>query len=387
LKLIGAVSRHGDARHRFLREARAACAVRHPNVVQVHDVLELDDGSPVMVMDLLDGESLGARLRRSGKLPLAEAARITLQVVSAVGTAHAAGIVHRDLKPDNVFLVLRADGATEVKVLDFGIAKLTAVEGDAAQTAGLTATGALLGTPHYMAPEQAFGERDVDHRADVWAIGIMLNEYLSGVLPTRAENVGQILKIVTTGAIRPLEELEPSLPREITALVGRMLARERDARPGDLGEVKAVLGRHTDVSVPSFGGPVAPRERSKRGVVLAVAATAIAASVAAAVLWGRGESPVTAPVASQDAACRSPADCVSGRCYEDACRPWSESWGDSELDTTTAVSFAPDGDVYAAGYFAGYLDRRRRRPLPRRRASWQRTGDDVPLAIDAFVVE
>src|SRR5581483_5091880 len=113
-----------------------------------------------MVMDLLEGESLGERLKRERRLPLDELARILVPVISAVGTAHAAGIIHRDLKPDNIFLARAADGSVDVRVLDFGVAKLTATDGDLAQSVGLTRTGDMVGTPYYMSPEQVFGESD-----------------------------------------------------------------------------------------------------------------------------------------------------------------------------------------------------------------------------------
>jgi serine/threonine-protein kinase len=245
-------------RRRFLREARAASVVRHPNIVEVHDVVELDDGSPMMVMELLAGESLGARLDRERALSVADLARVMLPVISAVGTAHAAGVVHRDLKPDNIFLAREPDGATTVKVLDFGIAKVLTAVDDGPHAGALTGTGAMLGTPYYMAPEQIYGERDIDHRADIWALGVIFYECLSGGRPTHAANVGQILKIITTNAIVPLERVVPSLPSDITELVRRMLSRDRDARPRTLSEVQAALSRYCDVSVRSFGAPAVP---------------------------------------------------------------------------------------------------------------------------------
>jgi serine/threonine-protein kinase len=222
--------------------------------VQIPDVLEIDATTPMMVMDLLDGESLGDRLERERALPVAEVAKIMVPVVSAVGTAHALGIVHRDLKPDNLFLVREADGSTTVKVLDFGIAKLTATEGEAAETGALTKTGSVLGTPYYMSPEQAFGEKDLDYRSDIWAVGIILYECLTGRRPTAGENLGQIFKAITTGGIVPLERAAPQLPPELCALVGRMLSRERAARP-DLHEVRAVLQRLGTARAASFGPP------------------------------------------------------------------------------------------------------------------------------------
>jgi serine/threonine protein kinase len=242
---------------RFLREARAACAVRHPCVVAVHDVLELEDGSPMMVMDLLAGETFAKRLAREGALPLPEVARIMVHVCSAVGSAHALGIVHRDLKPENIFLARSLTGASEVKVLDFGIAKLTASENEGGETGGTTATGAILGTPYYMAPEQLFGERDVDHRADIWALGIILYEALVGARPTQGPNVGQVYKLVMTDGIPPISEKAAHLPTPIVTLVSRMLARNRVRRPDDVREVLATLSQYTDEAfVPVEAAPV-----------------------------------------------------------------------------------------------------------------------------------
>ncbi len=223
--------------------------------MQIHDVLEIEGGLPVMVMELLEGETLARKLERDGPLPVEQLARLMLPVLSAVGTAHELGIVHRDLKPENVFLASTRDGGVDVKVLDFGIAKLTATEGDAARSGGLTGTGAMLGTPYYMSPEQAFGEKDVDHRADVWSLGVIFYECLSGVRPTQAENIGQIFKIVMTDSIAPLAKRAPGLPTELTELVDRMLQRDRERRPADLREVVDVLARFGARVSPSFGPP------------------------------------------------------------------------------------------------------------------------------------
>jgi serine/threonine-protein kinase len=234
----GALSHHA----RLLREARAARAVQHANVCQVLDVLELDDGAPVMVMEHLVGEPLSERLRRQGKLPLADFAAVFLPVVSALAAAHALGIVHRDLKPENIFLV---EGPPPgVKVLDFGIAKLTAFEGAAAATAQLTDTGMVLGTPHYMSPEQALGEKDIDARADVWALGLLAYRCLSGVLPTDSGSLGQVFKSIVLKPLPPLEGAAPGLPADVVAVVGRMLVRTRSDRLSNLHEVTSVLGRY-----------------------------------------------------------------------------------------------------------------------------------------------
>ena len=169
--------------------------------------------------------------------------------------------MHRDLKPENIFLGDAPDGGREVKVLDFGIAKLTASDGDAAHTGATTGTGAILGTPYYMAPEQLFGEKDIDHRADLWALGIILYEALSGQRPTSGDNVGQIYKIVMTDAIVPLQERAAHLPEPVTALVGRMLSREQSARPADANEVLSVLSQYTNESFVGIAGPPASLKR------------------------------------------------------------------------------------------------------------------------------
>jgi eukaryotic-like serine/threonine-protein kinase len=233
--------RASDVRHqeRLLREAKAAAAVRHPNVATVHEVLETATGRPFLVMDLLQGEPLAARLARDGTLPLPECARVLGAVVDAIQAAHGSGIIHRDLKPENIFLLGAGTSPPSVRVLDFGIAKTVERE-DTTHAPSLTTTGTMLGTPYYMAPEQIFGDNDVDGKADVWALGVVLYECLSGKRPTQATGVGQVLKVIMNDAIPPLSEVAPDVPTDVAALVSKMLSRRRDDRP-DLTQVRAVL--------------------------------------------------------------------------------------------------------------------------------------------------
>jgi len=276
LKLLKSEAAKDEAtRRRMLREARAACAVKHPNVVEIHDVLELEDGSPVLVMDLLRGESLRDRLLRRAPLSVQETATLLLPVVSAAATAHAAGIVHRDLKPENIFLA-HEGGRTNVKVLDFGIAKVTASSNVVSQVNALTNTGTMLGTPYYMAPEQILGEA-IDHRADVWSLGVILYECLVGVRPTEAENIGKILKRVLTNEIEPLSSKAPDLPAEVTGLVDRMLMQAASDRPASMREVGEVLAPFAegvtlgDLAPPATSAPSsdAATERPRRDRVSA----------------------------------------------------------------------------------------------------------------------
>jgi serine/threonine-protein kinase len=251
-------------KRRLLREARAAAAINHPNVVRVHDVVDAGDDTPVIVMDLLEGETLGRRLSRSEALSLDEAAAILLPVFDAVGAAHRCGIVHRDLKPDNIFLV--NEGATvSVKVLDFGIAKLTRVNGEPNDSGLSTETGSMLGTPCYMAPEQGFGEKDVDHRADVWALGAISYECLTGGRPVEADNLGQFLKQLLSDGITPLDCVTPGLPAEVTRLISRMLELDRGKRLSDLAEAIHVLERYAPPAHSMRRTPTIPAMASARG--------------------------------------------------------------------------------------------------------------------------
>ncbi len=256
---------------RVYREAKAASLPVHEGIVPIVDVF-VADGSPVLVMDLLEGESLRSLLDREHKLTPQRTIEVLVQVCDAVAAAHAAGVVHRDLKPENIFLVKRPTGPSTARILDFGIAKLPRVEGD---KRALTSTGALLGTPYYMAPEQAFGERDIDHRADVWSLGVVAYECLSGERPTEAESFGQVLKILTQRDFTPLARLAPELPLSLVKIVDDMLQVEREKRLSQLSVLSARL------RAVSF---VQPRVRWKTVAAAAgLASVLVAAGVAASI--------------------------------------------------------------------------------------------------------
>ena len=190
IKLIDAeIASKPEALSRFLREAQAAAALRSPHVVQILDH-GVDEGVPFIVMELLEGESLAARLERVRRLAPADTARIMMQVGRAMTKAHEAGVVHRDLKPDNIFLV-QNDEEEIAKVLDFGIAKSSSH--GIGSVSSTTRTGSVLGTPYYMSPEQAEGAKGVDHRTDVWAMGVIACECLLGSRPFDAETLGALL--------------------------------------------------------------------------------------------------------------------------------------------------------------------------------------------------
>jgi serine/threonine-protein kinase len=239
---------------RSWREARAAAHVAHPALLEVLDVVaQGNDIAPILVMPLLMGKSLDRAIAERGKLSVLETLAVLTPVVSGMRAAHARGIIHRDLKPPNVFLADApldsgiAGAASTVRphepvvlVLDFGLAKMLSPDGSDAGADKLTRTGAVLGTPHYMAPEQLYGDASVDQRADVWAIGAIAYEMLSGKRPIEGKSYGQIVRNAARGAIPKLGEIAPSVPPPLAALVMAMLSSDRESRP-DLSFVHAIL--------------------------------------------------------------------------------------------------------------------------------------------------
>jgi serine/threonine-protein kinase len=273
IKLIDpGITQSPEAAVRFKREAQAAADLRSAHVVQIIDY-GVDDGLPFIAMELLDGESLGARLERMGRLAPDQAASILSQVARALARAHQAGVVHRDLKPDNVFLVREADGDI-VKVLDFGIAKKLGV---LSTTSGIkTGTGAMLGTPYYMSPEQVLGGSDIDHRADIWSLGIIAYECLTGQRPFEKETLGGLLMAICNDPL-PVPSKVASVPSGFDAWFARACARDTSARFDSAIEATADLRTVCGVSVEP---PPPPEPVPHRGLWAAAAVVGVMA-----VLW------------------------------------------------------------------------------------------------------
>ena len=223
---------------RFFNEAKAATAIRHPGIIEVYDFGYTRDGQAYFVMELLDGEPLGKRLQRTGRFSEAEAAKVTKGIANVLKAAHAKGIVHRDLKPDNIFLIPDDEG-DRVKVLDFGVAKLADVF--PAETRH-TQTGALMGTPLYMAPEQARSAAAIDHRADLYSLGCILYELLAGVPPFNAEGAGEIIALQMFSPPQSLRDRLASVSPEIEQIVMKLLEKEPVDRYQTAAEVVAALG-------------------------------------------------------------------------------------------------------------------------------------------------
>jgi eukaryotic-like serine/threonine-protein kinase len=215
---------------RFFKEAKLAGRLRHRCIVEVYDLGRIESGpmagAPYLVMELLDGEPLDGLLRRVGKLPAGTALRIISEVARGLAVAHAQGVVHRDLKPANVFLHRTLEGYTVPKILDFGISKLIAREDFDPQE---TTIGTILGSPAYMSPEQTSGE-DLDPRADIWSLGVLLYKLLSGTLPFSGNNFTTLMLAINTSAPTLLEDRVSGLPPELYALVHKCLSRRRGDR-------------------------------------------------------------------------------------------------------------------------------------------------------------
>jgi serine/threonine-protein kinase len=217
-----------EAVTRFLREARAAVQIQSEHVARVMDVGTLDSGAPYMVMEYLRGRDLKEVSSRRGPLPITEAVDYLLQACDAVAEAHSLGIVHRDLKPSNLFLTERPDGSPLVKVLDFGISK--ALQSGERSQLQMTASAAIMGSPQYMSPEQIRSSKNVDARADVWALGTILHELLTGTPAYVADTVPGLLAMIVADAPPPLSASRPDAPSELEAAILRCLEKDRERR-------------------------------------------------------------------------------------------------------------------------------------------------------------
>lgn len=264
-----------DVQERFRREARAAGTIGHPNIVHVHDIGDLPDGLPYMVMELIDGESLADIVYRETPLKPERAIRLACQILSALEAAHDEGVVHRDIKPENIIVGRDGDGEELAKILDFGISKFRELD---PEQHGLTRTGTILGTPLYMAPEQAAGEVDIDHRIDIYAVGAVLYVLLSGHQPFHAPNYNALMVKIITSAPTPLSEHNPDLDGGLVNTVERAMARDRDERFKTAAAFReALLGERDVEPLPAPTVESTSKGSSKRGRFFAVGLLALVA--------------------------------------------------------------------------------------------------------------
>ena len=235
--LHGSMMANGEAVARFAREARAAARIRSEHVARVLDVGRLEDGAPYTVMEFLQGEDLGALIQR-GPLPVDVAVEYVLQACHAVAEAHAVGIVHRDLKPSNLFLTERSDGVGIIKVLDFGISKLTTAGAFEPQ---LTSTRSAMGSPLYMSPEQMKSFRDADQRTDIWALGVILYELMCGTPPFNGSSLHELVTALIMSTPDPLSSRCPAVSPGLESVVMRCLEKDPTRRFPSVGELAREL--------------------------------------------------------------------------------------------------------------------------------------------------
>lgn len=235
------LDRFGDDRealHRFHREARTASRIGHENIIDITDIGETEDGKPFLVMEYLEGSDLGQVLTATGRMEPSRAVHIVAQVLRGLAAAHGAGIIHRDMKPANVFLTERSDVADFVKIMDFGISKVVAARDARVR---LTETGVAMGTPIYMAPEQAEARPDIDHRIDIYAVGVMLYEMLAGEPPFNASSYLVLVQQHVASAVPPLGERRRDLPAALVRAVHKALEKKPERRFADALEFAAAL--------------------------------------------------------------------------------------------------------------------------------------------------
>ena len=271
---------------RFRREAEAVANLRHPHIVPIYDIGEAD-GIMYILMPLIKGESLKSLLIRDGRRPIQEARRILLEAAGALGSAHEAGIVHRDIKPENIMLEGKS---RRVLVMDFGIAKVM----DAAGDGSLTSTGTIVGTPHYMSPEQASGDPHLDHRTDMYSLAVVGYHMLTGGVPFEGESTRAILFKQMMESPRSMRELVPEVPEGLMAAVSKGMAKEPADRYPDIEAFSAAL-EAAEISKPAPVAAAAPQARKPQRWPLMLAGAGVLAAVAVAVALMQKGSAAEAP--------------------------------------------------------------------------------------------
>jgi tRNA A-37 threonylcarbamoyl transferase component Bud32 len=296
--ILPALAASPEVLARFRREALAAGRINHPNVVTIFDVVE-HQGSACLVMELLAGETLADKMKRTGPMAFVEAVAIILPAMRGVAAAHAHGVIHRDLKPDNIFLCTDADGSIrDCKVLDFGVSKLTVA--DAATTGDITLSGNVVGTPEYMAPEQVRAGKHADHRIDIYSLGVVFYEMLAGRPPFVGEHFSGLMLDIMQRDPPPLQSLRADVPRRLAGVIHKALVRDLDRRFPDMpsfilavevvgrDELKLAMGTPPEGLITQIAMPRLtpdgqfPVPKDRRGVGIAVA---IGLGLAAGGLW------------------------------------------------------------------------------------------------------
>ena len=313
---------NAEALARFEREARAAVKIKSEHVARVSDVGKLENGAPYMVMEYLEGDDVSTLLQQQGTLPVEQAVDFILQTCEAIAEAHTLGIVHRDLKPANLFCIRRRDGQLSIKVLDFGISKLTlgAADGSGNRDMGMTRTTAVIGSPIYMSPEQMKSSRNVDARTDIWSLGVIFFELLTGRVPFEGDTVTELAIRIATEPAPPLSAFRAGLPPGLEPIVVGCLAKSPDQRFQNVGTLAA--------SLVVFGSSRARASLERIHGTLAMAGTALQVPVAT--------PPAVRPMAPSEAAQGS------------TVAPWQTGAG-PKRGSKTAIGAGAAGVVLLAG--------------------------------------
>ena len=313
--LLPELGKRSEFLRRFHSEARAVAALRHPGIVRVTD-FDRDGDIYFMVMEKLEGEPLTERIRREAPLPVDFVLRLGMDICEAMSVAHRhrPKIVHRDLKPDNIFLTQEGSRLDVVKILDFGIAKL--IDADPAAAPSMTSTGSLAGTPFYMSPEQMVNAKDVDERADIYAIGVLLYQALTGSVPYAADSLAELVLKIHGGPPPSLRELRPDAPGPLVDIIEKSMARERDNRVQTADELRNVLAaclEGREIPAPESADPLDFTPAPSRARWYVLGGMLVVAAVAA-VLWFARSAPtpvapsaVDSPSVAVPAAARVPA--------------------------------------------------------------------------------
>jgi serine/threonine-protein kinase len=258
------VAENQEAVQRFEREAQAAGRIGNDHILEVIDMGTLSNGDHFMVMEFLDGEPLSDRIRRIGRLRPEDVSPLMIQALEGLRAAHEAGIVHRDLKPDNVFVLREKAGQKDfVKLIDFGISKFSSLTGGSEMK--MTRTGTVMGTPYYMSPEQASGSRDADHRSDLYAVGVILYEAVTGRVPFDAATFNQLLFQIVLSDPAPPQQVVPDLDPAFASLIAKAMARDPDHRFQTAIELSQALsawlstGASVSVHPSPLVNPLVPR--------------------------------------------------------------------------------------------------------------------------------